>query len=116
SQPWRAHGQNLRARLYYDASGPRYSGSLSVAPVRIATRNPGIIDVRASAEISLDRDRIRLSRTDLRAGKSELRLSNVTIENFKAPVITAAYEAHAYLADFTRAQGEVEAAGELRYV
>jgi translocation and assembly module TamB len=120
SQPWTVHGQNLRARLYYDANGPRYTGSVSVAPVRIATRNPGAIDVSANAEIALDRDRIRLSSADLRVGKSDLRVSDLTLQHFEAPVITAHYEVNASLADFVQAHGdvsgEVKATGDVRFV
>lgn len=120
SQPWSAHGQNLQARLYYDASGPRYTGSISVAPVRIATQipgalNPGAIDVSARAEIAMDRDRIRLSSADLRASRSELRLSNLILRNFEAPVITAHYDLSASLGDFVRTQGKVNATGDVRF-
>ncbi len=116
SQPWNLHGQNLRARLYYDASGPRYTGSISVSPVRIATRNPGAIEVSANAEITLDRNQIRLSKADLRAGKSELRLINLTLQHFDAPVIASHYEANASLADFMQAKGEIQATGDFRFV
>ena len=117
SQPWNVHGQNLRARLYYDANGPRYTGSISVAPVRITTRNPGVIDVSANAEIALETDRIRFSSMDLRTGKSELRLSDLTLQHFEAPVITARYEANASLADFIPTQpGEIKATGDARFI
>ena len=119
SQPWNVQGQNLRARLFYEANGPRYTGAISVAPVRIATRYPGVIDVSANAEIAVERNRVRLSKADLRAGKSELHLSDLTLQHFEAPVITAHYDANASLADFMPArrevQGEIKAAGDFRF-
>ncbi|HWE00200.1 MAG TPA: hypothetical protein VG345_14210, partial [Bryobacteraceae bacterium] len=44
-QPWSAKGRNLRAQFNYEAAGPRYTGAIAVASVRVAAGDFGSFDL-----------------------------------------------------------------------
>ncbi len=115
SQPWSARGHDLIVSLDYDSSGRQYRGFLSCAPLRVSARGIGSMDLDADTQITINRDRILISRADLKSAGSEFRLTNVIISNFAAPVVTARYTANISPGEFATGHGSLQTSGDLRF-
>lgn len=123
ARPWNARGENLAAHVLFNATGPRYDGDVSVAPVDF-TWNGVKLTARVTASASMDKNRLTVSEATLKTGASELDLSNVLVNSFTKPVTTAQYKARVSLADADRIfklvdfqhTGTVNAAGDIQFV
>ena len=126
-RPWNARGENLAAHVSFNAglnaTGPRYDGDVSVAPVDLTWR--GIkLTAEVTAKASMEKNRLTVSRATLKTGASELDLSNLLVNSFTKPVTTAQYKARVSLADADRIfklvdfqhTGTVNAAGNIQFV
>jgi len=122
--PWSARGENLAAHVTYNAAGVRYDGSLSVAPLHFALSGFGPVDIQVAATASMERNRLLVSSATLTAGESRVDLSNVLVNGFTAPVITARYRARISLTEADRVfrlvnfrhTGTLNSTGDIRYV
>jgi translocation and assembly module TamB len=126
-RPWNARGENLAAHVNYNASfnatGPRYDGAVSVAPVDL-TWNGVKLTAQVAANASMEKNRLTVSNATLKTGASELDLSNVLVDSFTNPVTTAQYKVRVSLADADRIfklvdfqhTGAVFATGDVRFV
>ena len=121
--PWNARGENLAAHVRFNATGPRYDGDVSVAPVDL-TWNGIKLTAQVAANVSMEKNRLTVSDARLKTGASELDLSNVLVSSFTKPVTTAQYKARVSLADADRIfklvnfehRGTVNATGDVRFV
>ena len=95
--PFDLHGQNLAARLNYEALGPRYRGDISIQPLTIAGR--GGIDLRA--QVTLESNRIGIDRADLAMGDSNATVSG-SIEDILSPHGSFHYQARVTNAEAER--------------
>lgn len=105
---WNAWGENLRARFSYESA--RYKGGIAVRPLHTAWG-----DVAAFADLSLERNRITVSRAGLDTRRSHAEISG-TIEDFAAPRGSLNYQIQLALEEADRSMsGTVESAGSARF-
>lgn len=121
-RPWTARGENLTAHVSFNATGPRYDGDVSVAPVDL-TWDGFKLTAQVAANASMEKNRVTVPRATLKAGSSELDLSDGLVSDFTNPVMTARYTARVSLADADRIfklvnfqhTGTVNLAGNIRF-
>jgi len=116
--PWDAQGRDLTAQLAYDPAPARYSGTVSVAPLRIMS-----LDIQVKGDVAMERNRIVVSSATLNSGASEVTLTAAVLNDFAHPVSTAKYTAHISLPEANRLlklpyrqSGTMELAGSARFV
>ncbi len=122
--PWNARGENLAAHVSFNAAGPKYDGDVSVAPLDFVWKGLGRVQAEVTAKASMEKNRLTVSRAAIKAGASEVDLSDALVDSFTTPVITAQYKARVSLADADRIfklvnfqhTGLVNASGGIRYV
>jgi translocation and assembly module TamB len=126
--PWDARGENLAARITYNAAGRRYDGTISVAPLDFQLKRAGKAEFHVSPQIaltaSIEKNRVTVSTAMARFPQSEIDLSNVVVNDFTKPVTTGRYSARIALAEADqvfrlvnfRHTGTLNAAGDFRYV
>ncbi|HWQ56730.1 MAG TPA: translocation/assembly module TamB domain-containing protein [Bryobacteraceae bacterium] len=119
--PFSAHGENLTARLGYDASGPRYQGEVSMRPLDFAwgSRKPVPVDV--DLMVGVYGGRIEVTAGRFATGNSQVAFSGAVedIAKFQAGFD---YKARLDLADLKRIvevnappSGEALVAGKARF-
>ncbi|HVW83861.1 MAG TPA: hypothetical protein VHB50_04245, partial [Bryobacteraceae bacterium] len=115
--PWEAHGNNLAAQMSYDPANRRYSGNLSLAPLRVES-----VDFDVAASAAMEPKRITISNATVRTRESQVDLKDVVIDNFADPVANGRYEARVSLDETasifqlrTRQSGTVYVSGSARY-
>ncbi len=121
--PWNARGENLAAHVTYNMAGPRYDGTISVAPLHFAMKGLGPVDAGITANASMEKNRLTVSTAALTSADSRVDLSNVVLVDFTHPVTTAQYRARISLADADRIlrlanlhhTGTVNMTGDIRY-
>jgi len=116
--PWNASGRGLTARISYEPTAARYSGTVSVAPLRVMS-----LDLEVSARGVLERNRLLIPQAVLKTAQSEATVSNAAINDFAHPVYTMSYsarvsltEAAAFLKYSGKQTGYAELSGEGRFV
>lgn len=122
--PWHALGEKLAARVNFSATGPRYDGDVSVAPVQFDWDGLGHVTAEVQAKAAMEKNRVTVSAASVKVGASTVDLNNVVVSSFTAPVTTAEYRARISLADADRIfklvnfqhTGTINASGEVRYV
>jgi translocation and assembly module TamB len=90
--PFAAQGQNLNARLSYEAAASRYRGELSMQPLQLGWPSHPPLAAAVRLWISIERNRIAVDSAAVVAGDSRLALSGA-IENLAAPTAKFHYEA-----------------------
>ncbi len=121
--PWNARGENLAAHVTYNMAGPRYDGTISIAPLHFAMKGLGPVDAAVTANASMEKNRLTVSTAALTCGDSRVDLSNLVLAGFTNPVTTAQYRARISLADADKIlrlanlhhTGTVSMTGDLRY-
>ncbi len=115
--PWEARGRNLSAQIDYDAVASRYSGKVSVAPLRVMS-----FDLEFAADAALERNRVVVSHANIKSGDSELTLTNAVLNDFTHPVSTAQYSARVSIQEAikllklpVKQSGTMDVAGTARY-
>jgi translocation and assembly module TamB len=127
--PWNARGENLTAQVQYNRDGPRYEGTISVAPVdfgwSFAGATGGVhVTAQVTAAASMEKNRLTVSTATVKSAQSEIDLSNVLVSGFNAPLTTGQYKARVSLAEADKIfklvnfqhTGFINAAGTLHFV
>jgi translocation and assembly module TamB len=117
TKPFELHGQNLAARLSYEALGPRYRGDISVQPLILAERGP----IALEASVTLERNRIGIQHGSLTMGGSQASFSG-TIDDIASPHGAFRYDARVTTAEAARIlrtrlldRGTVQSSGNLTW-
>ncbi len=112
--PLQVAGQDLTARIFYDASPPRYRGDISFRSldVKAGAREPLPLQVEASLVLFSDRLDLRSLRLSLPNSRLDV---NGAVEQFAAPRAKLSYTGTLDLRDITggRALGPLEGRGRL---
>ena len=115
--PWEAQGRNLAAQIDYDAANSRYSGKISIAPLRVMS-----LDLELAADAALERNRVIVSHATVKTSDSELTLTNAILNDFTHPLSTTQFSAHVSLPEAVRLlklpvkqSGTMDLAGAARY-
>jgi translocation and assembly module TamB len=115
------HGEQLRVRLFHEASPEKYRGELSVRQASLKSRHvpAGPFDVAASVE--LEGGRLALHNASLRTAKSTVNFDG-TVGNWLSPRVEAKFSGEISLAEFARAwslpvaaRGVASLQGTVRY-
>jgi translocation and assembly module TamB len=116
--PWSASGRGLAARISYEPAAARYSGAVSMAPLRVMT-----VDLEISAQAVMERNRLLISQALLKTAQSEATISNAAITDFAHPVYTLNYSAHISIPEIAalvkysgKPSGFAELSGDGRFV
>ncbi|HEY3825258.1 MAG TPA: hypothetical protein VGL82_11915, partial [Bryobacteraceae bacterium] len=120
--PWKGRGRNLAAHILYSSAGPRYDGTVSVAPVEFVWNG-----VQTTAEISataaMEKNRLTISAATVKTTQSEIDLSNGLVSSFTSPVTTGQYRARISLGEADKIfklvnfqhTGTLNASGDFRF-
>ncbi len=122
--PWNARGGNLAAHVTYDRSGPRYNGTISLAPIDFDWNGGVRVSAQVAATASMENDQLTVSTATVKSAQSQLDLRNVLVSSFTSAVITGEYSARVSLAEADRIfrlvnfqhTGFVNVSGNLRFV
>jgi translocation and assembly module TamB len=122
--PWNGSAKNVAAQVSYDPVKARYEGDVSVAPAQFQWDGLGLLDASVSLHAGFQKNRIDVSRGTIRTATSELRIRDVAVNNFAAPVGTGKYTARVGLDEADRIfklinfrhAGFVDVEGEARFV
>jgi translocation and assembly module TamB len=123
-KPWNARAENLVAHVSFDSAGPRYDAGFSAAPLRVAYTGLGPLEAQVSATLAIEKNRLTISKANLKTGASEVEITSGLVNSFTSPVTTAWYQARLSLADADRIfklvnfrhTGVVNVSGNARYV
>jgi translocation and assembly module TamB len=88
--PFEARGQNLTAKLDYDASTPRYHGLISVDPLEARIAGIERVPWAVSAAVSAERDRIAIESAKIATRGIELQLAG-DVRNLADPRVNVKY-------------------------
>jgi translocation and assembly module TamB len=88
--PFEARGQNLSAKLDYDASTPRYHGLVSVDPLEVRIDGIERVPWAVSAAISAERDRIAIESAKISTRDIAVQLAG-EVRNLADPRVTVKY-------------------------
>jgi translocation and assembly module TamB len=96
--PFSVRGEDLRARMAYDASGPRYRGDFASRRLRVMPGGFAPIEVDASAAFILSKSGIEFTRLHLATKESRADLTG-TLTDVRAPHGTLVIKATAAVRD-----------------
>jgi translocation and assembly module TamB len=99
--PWNAAGQNLRAQFLYNRRTPSYHGDISIRPLHVQISNDLPVDMGATASLSVEKNRVTISRARIDTEHSNAEFSAV-IRNFLSPEWQLEYKAHLSMDELTR--------------
>jgi len=99
--PWNAAGQNLRAQFLYDRRAPSYHGDISIQPLHIQISNDLPVDMRVTAALSVEKNRVNISSARIDTAHSNAAFSGV-IRNFLSPEWQFEYNARLSMDELTR--------------
>ncbi len=96
--PLDVRGEDLSARLFYEAAGPRYTGDVSFRRLNLAS--PSWLPVAMDADVSLDLEsnRLVLRKARLATGRSSAQVSGV-VDNLLSPRVNLSVAAKLSLAE-----------------
>ncbi len=121
--PWSGSGRNLAVRAAFDPARSRYSGDVSFAPLHLTLEGYGPLDVDLTANASMERNRVVVSKATLKTAGSQITLTDVSIGSFALPVASAKYNVRASVAEAARVlhwklpiSGTLNITGTARYV
>lgn len=110
-----AAGANLKARLGYDATGPRYRGEVAIEPLEVewGGRPPEPVDVRVETEVHAGRIAVTAAR--LATEHSEVEF-NGAVEDLARFHALFNYQARLQVGEFAEAvTGQVQSSGAARF-
>ncbi len=99
--PFSARGDNLRVLLNYNLANPSYSGNVWINPLVLASGTNPPLNVNVSLPVSIQKDAVKLTDAHLSTSQSQV-LVNASLQNMKAPVISAKLNANLSLAEAQR--------------
>jgi len=121
--PWSGTGQNLTSLVTYDRAHDRYSGNVSMAPLRFALGGYGPIDLEVYANAAMERNRVVAPKVILKTATSEIDFTDFSLGSFASPILTANYDVKGSAAEAARIlhwkvqlSGIVNITGKARYV
>jgi translocation and assembly module TamB len=119
--PLDVRGENLSARWFYEAAGPRYTGELSFRRLNLSA--PSYLPVALDADLSLELEENRLAIREARlaTGRSSAQVTGA-VNDFLSPRVTVSLDAKLSLAEMQSVakmrpvgQGMLAVAGELSF-
>ncbi|HZL56336.1 MAG TPA: hypothetical protein VFC21_04610 [Bryobacteraceae bacterium] len=116
--PWDVAGRNLAAQVHYNPANARYSGSFSIAPLRVKS-----LELDVAADVALERNRVTVSRATVKTADSEVAVTDAVMNDFTHPVFTARYTARVSLPEAAKVlkisgkpAGVLDAGGAAKFV
>ena len=100
--PFSLQGGNLRALFFYEAAGPRYTGSISVQPLRLASDVTAPVALNVNIPIKIEKDGISFSNAAIGTAGSRLDVSG-DVRNMEAPRGSFRIQGQLALAELLRA-------------
>ncbi|MGH7246832.1 MAG: AsmA family protein, partial [Pseudomonadota bacterium] len=82
--PLEVRGENLDAKFFYDAAGPRYRGEISSRKLQISSRGALPLEFEFNASLAVEKARVEVARARFRLPNSSVELSGV-VTNSVAP-------------------------------
>jgi translocation and assembly module TamB len=119
--PLNVRGENLSARMFYEAAGPRYSGEVSFRQLRLSS--PAFLPAPMDADLSLalEADRLVLQSARFASREGSAQVAG-TIDNLLSPRVNVSFDAKLSLAELRSllksplaVQGTLNLAGKLSY-
>jgi translocation and assembly module TamB len=119
--PLDVRGENLSARMFYEAAGPRYSGEVSFRQLHLSSPAflPAAMDADLSIALEANRVVLRSARFAAPEGSAEV---TGTIDDLLSPRVNVSFDAKLALARLrsllklpTAVQGTLNLAGKLAY-
>jgi translocation and assembly module TamB len=102
--PINAQGENLRAQLQYNVVNRSYQGVIDINPLLVAYGGKQPLDINVHVPVVLERDRIQVKDAKVFTPQSQL-VVNASMEDMKAPRITARLNGNLALAEVSRVSG-----------
>jgi translocation and assembly module TamB len=96
-----ARGQNLAVMLGYDASRPRYRGTLAIQPLDVRVDARTVIPFGIDLGIDVERNRIAITSGRLRTGASNIEISG-SVDDLNAPRAAFQYDVRVAITDVAR--------------
>ena len=96
-----ARGENLRVLLNYNAINPGYQGNLSIDPLLLTSERNPPLNVHVNLPVAIEKDAVRIAGATLNTAQSKIDL-NGSIQNMKAPQISAQVKANISLPEMQR--------------
>ncbi|MDR3701087.1 MAG: translocation/assembly module TamB domain-containing protein [Candidatus Sulfopaludibacter sp.] len=119
--PFDARGQNLELALFFDGSGPRYRGTLSMRPLEVRAPGVAATPLDVTMALAVERNRIGITSANIATGHSRLQLSG-ELADLQSPRGAVHYQVHASVADASRIfgiklldRGEVQSQGTVTW-
>ncbi len=97
STGWQTKAQNLAIHLAYDAAALRYSGDLQLAPLHFDSKETGPMDFRIQTQIALEKNRLLVSKAEVKSKLADVTVTSFVLDNFTDPVMTGDLYAKASL-------------------
>jgi translocation and assembly module TamB len=102
--PLNGQGRNLRAQLQYNPVGRSYRGAIDINPLHVLYEDKQPLDINVHVPVTLERDRIEVSDAKVFTPVSQLAVI-ASIEDMKAPRISAKVDGNLSLAELRNASG-----------
>ncbi len=99
--PFSARGENLNVGLFYDLSGPRYRGAVSIQPLYLSYDDYGPAPFAVNLALTMEKNRIALDSGTIATGATQVKV-NGALEDLAAPHARLQYQARAALSDIAR--------------
>jgi translocation and assembly module TamB len=92
-----AHGQNLRAQLFYTALKSGYQGQITMAPLYLASGGKAPVELNVTLPLTIQSDRITLTDARIATSSSNI-VVNAFVDQLNAPTPHVNGHAHAHVA------------------
>jgi translocation and assembly module TamB len=99
--PFDLRGEKLNVQLAYELLGPRYRGTVSIAPLHVRYDDYGPEPFQVNLAVTMEKNRIAVDSGRLSAGATQIDLSGA-LEDLTAPRARFQYQARAGLTDIGR--------------
>lgn len=103
--PLDVRGENLHARLDYDFQGPRYAGTVAMAPVYVQSGKNAALPVNTDIGLKIEKDRIEITRGAFMTERSRLELAGA-VADLKDPRASVRLNGQVVLDEIARAFAE----------
>ena len=106
---WNARGENASARAGFDAARLRYTADLSLNPLHFQWTGYGALDARVTATAAMQKNQLTIPRATIasipqtaKTPASSMELTEVLVEGFTNPVVTAKFKGSVALEEVDR--------------
>jgi translocation and assembly module TamB len=97
-------GEHLRVLLNYNVGNPRYSGSVSIDPLRLTSGSNPPLDIRIAVPLTIEKDAITVTDASFNSTQSTV-LLNGSLRDLNAPVIETRLQTSVSLPEMRRSFG-----------